>query len=513
MNAGRTPPNDELAELGLLSYVLSAGQVPPEVNGLEAADFYRPENEILWVVIRELAERGDGCGPVAVRNRLRERDQLGRGGVSEEHLVKLTTANVTIDPGHVAGLIQGLAARRRLAAEAERFLQRAYDPGADVQGVVADHLERVTRIPARSGPSRRLKGGRTAEWLRGQIFDPLQWVVPGIIPEGYSLLVGAPKIGKSWLALAIALAVSAGGYMFGKLYCGRPRPVLLLALEDSDRRMQSRILTLQPADASWPAGLTYYTRVRPDDVVPLIEDWLTQQATDSHPVVILDTIGKVMPPPERGEGQYLRDYRFSGQLQAITAARPGMALIGLHHDRKATAEDFVETISGTNGIAGAADTILVLNRPRNESEGLLKITGRDVEENEYGVKLTEGRWTLMGDNLKEAARAARTVRQRVPMPAAANLAAVTANQALAQALLNVITQGRRPRCSDPALPDYWLSEHSDDRRQAAAWCHGCPVLTECAEAGRAGKVRVGVWAGKDHTPRAHKPRPPKRRNT
>jgi hypothetical protein len=86
-----------------------------------------------------------------------------------------------------------------------------------------------------------------------------------------------------------------------------------------------------------------------------------------------------------------------------------MALIGLHHDRKANTDDFVESISGTNGIAGAADTLLVIARPRNEAEGLLKITGRDVDEGEYGVKLVEGSWTLMGDNLREAARSARTV--------------------------------------------------------------------------------------------------------
>jgi hypothetical protein len=87
---------------------------------------------------------------------------------------------------------------------------------------------------------------RTGDWLGQQVIPPLQWVVPNIIPEGYSLLVGAPKIGKSWLSMSIALAVATGGFMFGKIYCGRPRPVLLLALEDSDRRLQSRIRALTP---------------------------------------------------------------------------------------------------------------------------------------------------------------------------------------------------------------------------------------------------------------------------
>jgi AAA domain len=258
-----------------------------------------------------------------------------------------------------------------------------------------------------------LAGIKTADWLGAQIIPPLRWVIPEIIPEGYTLLVGAPKIGKSWLSMSIALAVASGGYMFGTIYCGRPRPVLLLALEDSDRRLQSRIRKLEPQNPDWPPALHYITNVDNGYIAPIIEEWLTTIPTDQQPLIILDTIGKVIPPALMGESQYQRDYRFSSRLQAIASQRPGMALIGLHHDRKANTDDFVESISGTNGIAGAADTILLINRPRTEAEGLLKITGRDVEENEYGVKLIDGTWTLLGNNLYESIKAARTVHATV----------------------------------------------------------------------------------------------------
>jgi hypothetical protein len=39
--------------------------------------------------------------------------------------------------------------------------------------------------------------------------------------------------------------------------------------------------------------------------------------------------------------------------EAIADAVPGMALVVLHHDRKANSEDFVDSVSGINGIAGA----------------------------------------------------------------------------------------------------------------------------------------------------------------
>ena len=75
------------------------------------------------------------------------------------------------------------------------------------------------------------------------------------------------------------------------------------------------------------------------------------------------------------------------------------------------AEDFVESVSGTNGIAGAADTIIVMiSRPRNETQGLLKVTGRDVVEGEYAVTIEGGVWELMGATLNDSAEAAVTLR-------------------------------------------------------------------------------------------------------
>jgi hypothetical protein len=126
--------------------------------------------------------------------------------------------------------------------------------------------------------------------------------------------------------------------------------------------------------------------------------------------VILDTVGKILPPAMNGETTYQRDYKVASRLKEICDNRPGMALIGLHHDRKAAADDFVESVSGTNGLAGAADTIIVISRPRNETQGLLKVTGRDVVEGEYAATMQDGVWELMGDSLGAAAQAAQTVK-------------------------------------------------------------------------------------------------------
>jgi hypothetical protein len=220
--------------------------------------------------------------------------------------------------------------------------------------------------------------------------------------------VGAPKIGKSWLSLAVALAAASGGCALGNVKVGPPRPVLLLALEDGGRRLQDRIRKLIPGE-SIPPLLHHMTRIQPGMVVPTIEAWLAN-IDHSEPLVILDTLGKILPPAMNGETAYQRDYKVASRLKEICDNQPGMALIGLHHDRKAAADDFVDSVSGTNGLAGAADTIVVISRPRNETQGLLKVTGRDVVEGEYAVTIEDGVWELIGDSLEDAAQTAAMLR-------------------------------------------------------------------------------------------------------
>jgi hypothetical protein len=262
-------------------------------------------------------------------------------------------------------------------------------------------------LPTNGQQNPLLAGLRTGDWLDAQVFPPLNYVVPGLIPEGLTLLVGAPKIGKSWLSLAVALAAASGRQALGHIEVD-PRPVLLLALEDGDRRLQDRIRKLIPG-APIPPQLNYLTRIHQGLVVQTIEAWL-EIIEHPMPLVLLDTVGKIMPPAMTGETNYQRDYKVAGRLKEICDNRPGMSLTGLHHDRKAAAEDFVESVSGTNGLAGAADTIIVIARARNEAQGLLKVTGRDVVEAEYAVTINDGNWLLMGGTLEEAARAAVTIR-------------------------------------------------------------------------------------------------------
>jgi hypothetical protein len=246
-----------------------------------------------------------------------------------------------------------------------------------------------------------------AEWLMGQEFAPIQYVVPGIVPEGMTLLVAAPKIGKSWMSLGLAVELSNGGQAFGALPLERPRPVLYLALEDGKRRLQSRLRSLNPSEVSH--RLQFMTELAQGTVVATIRDFLSRHA-GLDPVCILDTLGKVMPPAGSGNA-YAHDYSVLSALKATTDAVPGSSLLIVHHTRKADGGDFLDAVSGTQGIAGAADTVLVLKRERHEKRATMQVTSRDAAEGEYALVLADnGSWTLEGESLESAARSAEVAK-------------------------------------------------------------------------------------------------------
>jgi len=250
-----------------------------------------------------------------------------------------------------------------------------------------------------------LDGMVDGAWLDAQTFPPLEWSVDGIVPEGFGLLVAPPKAGKSWMVAGLGLACAAGGYALGKIAVGK-RPVLYLALEDGHRRLQSRFRTIMEGQPI-PAGMHVITKAQSFEVPAMIEEWLALHPGEK-PLIILDTLGKVKPPKRSGEDSYAADYAIGGRLKDLIDAVPGATLLVVHHTRKAESDDFVDAVSGTQGIAGSADFILVLRRKRQSAEAVLSVTGRDVPENEYALTTEGGLWLLDGADLTAAAEAVKT---------------------------------------------------------------------------------------------------------
>lgn len=234
----------------------------------------------------------------------------------------------------------------------------------------------------------------TADQLMATDFPEPNWAVPGILAEGVNLLAGPPQVGKSWMSLGLALSVASGGKAFDMLDV-EPGPVLYLALEDTPRRLKTRmgkLLGNEPA----PAGLTLATScpTMPQGGDTAITEWL-----DSHPdarMVVLDVFAKMRDTTPAGMAAYDADYASISRIKRIADAY-GVAILLVHHVRKMASEDFLETVSGSNGIAGASDAVLVLRRARNNADGVLNVTGRDIDEAEYALAFHAhcGAWQLL----------------------------------------------------------------------------------------------------------------------
>src|SRR5829696_6178420 len=233
----------------------------------------------------------------------------------------------------------------------------------------------VPREWLRSERNGRIPETVSAADLMAAELPPVRWGVRGVLPEGVTLLAGKPKLGKSWLALGICVAVASGGVALGtrQVEWGE---VLYLALEDNRRRLQKRLgkMLREPA----PEGLEMATAWPKLDEggVEALKSWLGE-----HPearLVAVDTLAKTRPRT-RGQNVYQEDYAALEELLPL-AAEHGVAIVVVHHTRKMAAADPLDEISGSTGLTGGVDGALVLKRDRGRADAYLHVTGRDIEE-------------------------------------------------------------------------------------------------------------------------------------
>lgn len=234
--------------------------------------------------------------------------------------------------------------------------------------------------------------------LQQKILPEPQWAIPEILPEGLTILAGKPKLGKSWLALALLIAISSGGVALER-YPVEQGEVLYLDLEDNIRRLQRRTNTfLQHTLASEDFyAATSWPRIDQGGLEAL-EIWI-----DEHPrtrLIVIDTWARFKPKVKGWQKLlYDEDYDAITPLQEF-AARRAVSILVVDHMRKMESADPLDMISGSTGKTGAVDGFLLLYRKPGEEDPRLAVIGRDIEE-EQELFLTFNRecasWTVKGD--------------------------------------------------------------------------------------------------------------------
>ena len=262
----------------------------------------------------------------------------------------------------------------------------------------------------------------SARDLCSKQFPDLKFLVPSIIPEGLTIAVGRPKIGKSWFMYLLGIAVANGVEALGVDY-NRAMPlkgnVLYLALEDSQRRLQRRMTKLIGAlPENWPEELELQTKWRRFDQGGLedIRSWYTSVKHEggNPTLIMIDTLAKVRAPGSPKASPYQNDHDALAALHKL-ADELGVFVIISHHDRKMDADDVYDTVSGTLGLTGAVDTILILTKKRGVCA--LHVRGRDLEEDrslEMRFSRENCRWSVAGTlaDREAAQQAARAFTER-----------------------------------------------------------------------------------------------------
>ena len=234
----------------------------------------------------------------------------------------------------------------------------------------------------------------TAEDLQNRRYEPTHFLVDELVPEGLHILAGAPKIGKSWLALWLCLRVSQGQPLWN--FAVTQGEVLYLSLEDSYRRIQTRLF-----DLTEDAPPTLHFASMADTLKHGLEQQIEQFLTD-HPdtkLVVIDTLQRVRSAGS-DSNLYANDYQDIGLLKKLADKRH-IAILLIHHLRKLHDDDPMNMISGSTGLSGAADSTFVLQKhSRLANIASLHCTGRDIPDRTLKLEFGEEDhiWKLLEDS-------------------------------------------------------------------------------------------------------------------
>jgi AAA domain len=230
----------------------------------------------------------------------------------------------------------------------------------------------------------------TAATLRGMAFKQPEWIIPGILLPGLYIFAAKPKMGKSMMALNLAVSISTAGLALGSIPVRCPGSVIYFSMEDNLRRLKQRLDYM--CSKEWPEKLIIY------------QEWggiqfVESVIADDTKLIIIDTLQRTRDDRNAGKQDlYQYDYKSIAPLQTL-AAQKNIAILIIHHLRKSDDDDPHSCISGSLGLTGAADGTWVLKRKTGAADAILYTQGRDFEGQELALKFHPENfmWELLGD--------------------------------------------------------------------------------------------------------------------
>ncbi|MDE5771024.1 MAG: helicase RepA family protein [Ruminococcus sp.] len=206
-------------------------------------------------------------------------------------------------------------------------------------------------------------------------------IINGFLYNGTYLFVGSPKVGKSFMMAQIAYHVSSGKPMWNNAV--RKGTVLYLALEDDYRRLQERLYRMFGTETTSNLFFSVASNSLNGGLIEQLDGFIHEHHNTS--LIIIDTLQKIRES-EGDTYSYSHDYDIIAQLKAFSD-KNNICLLLVHHTRKQKADDNFDTISGTNGLLGAADGAFVMYKSkRTDTDASIEISGRDQPDRKILIK-------------------------------------------------------------------------------------------------------------------------------
>lgn len=296
------------------------------------------------------------------------------------------------------------------------------------------------------------------------------WTVPDILPIGFTLFGGRPKVGKSWLALQIAHAKATGGSCFDrKVTQGR---VLYIALDDNERRMKGRLLAQgwSKEDAKQidivTMGKGRQLKYLQDGGVAQIESAIKVMG---YEFVVIDTMRRAtrgLDPKDANRVQAV----FEPMQEMTHALKCG--IFGVDHNRKpgvTAAEDIVNDLIDSTAKSATADTLWGLYRQRGKKEADLQVTGKDLDEQILSLQfdVATRTWQSLGEkgsamtpNQKECLKALQALGNRAQNEAIAKHLGKDAGN-LSRDMKELVSKGKVKQ--DPKSKEFYCANSVSGR--------------------------------------------------
>jgi hypothetical protein len=319
-------------------------------------------------------------------------------GIDAAYIAELT--NITASAANIqyyeAAIIQAYKKRtfsRALQTAQEKI--KADGCAGDVDPIIREFMT----IMAGAMNDKNEGSIKTAGELLAVEYLPINWIFPGLIGEGLTMLNGAPKIGKSWFVLGAALAASQGGCFLGSADYKAQEPIetLYISLEDTERRLSDRLKKLKANTGNNKLRITTQWK----DGTLGLDNYLAENPETGF--IIIDTLGRFIGQGLDDMNDYAATVNSISRIKKIADNRNAAVLI-VHHARKGgnsekDTGDWMDAALGSAGIAGSADASIFITKPRSKSSENKKpelwATGRDAGDIHHVLKFdADCGWTI-----------------------------------------------------------------------------------------------------------------------